>query len=381
MSKTENALITKDAIKPSDVFKVSGGDALIAHVAAQIKDFVPDVSTVEGRDEIKSTAFKIARSKTLIDEIGKTYVADLKAAAKIVDVERGRIWDALEAMQTELRKPLTDWESADEERIEAHKNILEGISLAKADYAVNWKNCSLESMTIFLDEFLPKMATRDWDEFSEIAHPQIGFAMDCMKQFIADRHQYDADQAELSRLREEQTKREAKERDERLQKEAADKARADAEAEANKKAADELARQDAEQAKLRQEKEDAERREREAKETAEKAERDSKAAADKAAQDAKDAADKAERDRLAAIEKAEADKVAAINAERQRQADEITATAAAEEKRKADKDHRDRILMESSVNLVDNSGVDLTTARRVLEEISKGTIRHVSIKF
>ncbi len=77
----------------------------------------PDVSTKAGREAISSLAYKIARSKTFLDEkLGKPLVADWKAKAKAVDQLRKLARDRLDALKAEVRQPLTDYEQAEADR-------------------------------------------------------------------------------------------------------------------------------------------------------------------------------------------------------------------------------------------------------------------------
>ena len=46
-------------------------DELFAKIKAQTDSFEPDLSTVKGRDAIKSLAYKVTRTKTALDEMGK----------------------------------------------------------------------------------------------------------------------------------------------------------------------------------------------------------------------------------------------------------------------------------------------------------------------
>lgn len=87
----------------------------------------PDVSTKAGREAISSLAYKIARSKTFIDEkLGKPLVADWKAKAASVDKLRKVARDRLDALKTEVRQPLTEFEQAEADRQARIRDLLEG---------------------------------------------------------------------------------------------------------------------------------------------------------------------------------------------------------------------------------------------------------------
>lgn len=87
----------------------------------------PDVSTKAGRDAVSSLAYKVARSKTFLDDkLGKPLVADWKAKAKTVDALRKLARDRLDALKAEVRQPLTDYEQAEADRQARIRDLLEG---------------------------------------------------------------------------------------------------------------------------------------------------------------------------------------------------------------------------------------------------------------
>lgn len=97
--------------KPDELFTSDNVDALLAAIRQATVTLVPDVTTEDGRAAIKSLAYKVARSKTAIDDLGKDYVAELKAKPAAIDALRKRVRDNLDALKDEVRKPLTDWEA------------------------------------------------------------------------------------------------------------------------------------------------------------------------------------------------------------------------------------------------------------------------------
>lgn len=100
------------------LFKQEGGlDPLIARIAAEVRAHVPDLTTAKGRDAVKSLAYKVARSKTMLDDAGKLLTDEQRKAIGIVDAQRRRLRDQLDALRDEARKPLDDWEAAEAERV------------------------------------------------------------------------------------------------------------------------------------------------------------------------------------------------------------------------------------------------------------------------
>jgi hypothetical protein len=98
--------------------KENGLDPIVARIAEEVRSHVPDLTTAKGRDAIKSLAFKVARSKTALDDAGKKLNEDARAQINIVDAARRKIRDQLDALRDEARKPLDDWEAAEKERVD-----------------------------------------------------------------------------------------------------------------------------------------------------------------------------------------------------------------------------------------------------------------------
>jgi len=117
---TESALIPLEKINAVEVFTGQKLQELLAAIRAEAMAVVPDVTTTKGRDLIKSTAYKVSRSKTTIDDAGKELVSDLKKQSGIIDAARKTARDTLDALRDEVRKPLDDWE-AEQARIAAEK--------------------------------------------------------------------------------------------------------------------------------------------------------------------------------------------------------------------------------------------------------------------
>ncbi|MDE1907630.1 MAG: hypothetical protein KGH75_14385, partial [Rhodospirillales bacterium] len=111
------SLIPLESINAVEVFTGPNLDELLAKIRQETATIVPDVSTAGGRKEIASLAYKVARSKTTIDEAGKSLVAEWKKKSAEVDASRKKARDYLDALKDEVRKPLDEWE-AEQARIE-----------------------------------------------------------------------------------------------------------------------------------------------------------------------------------------------------------------------------------------------------------------------
>jgi hypothetical protein len=342
-------MVVIEDLKPQDVFTGSGADAIIDRIEKEARAALIDISTDEGRKECASVAYRIARSKTFLDDMGKTLVAEWKTKSAKVDAERRKIRDRLDALKDEIRKPLTDLEDAEKNRVSDHEARIAAMSeIAVIPDPQLATAAEIQGRLKALADAMQ----RDWEEFGKRATEIADAARSSLQNQLATRQKHDADQAELARLRDEQAKREQADREAKI--------KADAAAEAERRAAQSIA--------------DAKARE----EAAIKAAHEAK---EKAEKDAKEAAAKTERDAKEATAKAERDKDAAIEADRARAAKVKADEEAAAAKRESHTKHRAKINREALAAISIASGITEDAAKPIVEAIARGAIPHVSIRY
>lgn len=122
----ENQLAVIETMSAVELFKAGALDPILEKIKTEVRAQASnlDIATEISRKEIASLAYKVARSKTFLDKQGKELVAGEKRRLAEIDKERSRVWDELESLQIEVRKPLTDWENKDKERVALHTDIL-----------------------------------------------------------------------------------------------------------------------------------------------------------------------------------------------------------------------------------------------------------------
>ena len=103
-------------------------DALVTEIETIARSIVLDASTAKGRDEIKSIAYKVAQSKTLIDAVGKGIVSEWKEKAKVIDNARNLARTRLDALKEEIRRPVTEFEEREKARVAAHEAVISGFA-------------------------------------------------------------------------------------------------------------------------------------------------------------------------------------------------------------------------------------------------------------
>lgn len=318
----------------------NGIQSLFDRMAEQARSIVPDVSTKKGREAIASQAYKVSKSKTAVDNHGKELVAGIKAQAAVIDKDRKAWRDQCDALRDEIRKPLDDWEQAEKDRVAICRGFLEEITeLATPEFLGN----SVWQLKGYIETLENLKINSRFMEFEQEAKLAKFETLELLRSALASREKYEAEQAELERLRQAEQARLQQERDAKIAHEAAEKATREAE---------EKARFEAEC--VQREKLEAERREAQLK-------ADKEAAELRAVQAAEN-----ERKRI------ESEQAAKAEAERK-----------AEEARLADVEHRRKINNEAFNAILDlNLGViHEEQVKKIIGAIAKGLIPHVSIKY
>lgn len=294
------------------IYVAGGLKQFIDLVKAEIEGEVPDLTTRKGRERIASLAAKVSKSKTAVEKPGRDYLRRLKEMPKVVEAELREFVTTMDALRDETRRPLTEWEAAEDARIDRHNDRLNWLKTL-ADDLGDLNSLQLKGL---IAEAEGMQLGAHWEEFEAEAANTKDKVLTSLRAALHKREQFEAEQAELARLR-----REAEERAEQ------DRIRAAQEA------AVELERQRVAQ-EQQAERDAAAKREQDLKDQAAAQERE----AENQRLQLKLQAEQAERARI----QAEADRVAAeqrMEQERQdaaRRAEEAAEQARQDERRRAD---------------------------------------------
>lgn len=304
-----------------------------------------DLTTEKGRKAIKSMAYKVAQTKTAIDKAGKQLNEEARARINAVDESRREIWDRLEALQTEVRAPLTEWEAAEEARVTSCNAVIESLRAAALVSPGTTAADISEAIATVEAEKIDGVRFKDLTDVAETLKEQTlaTLAAELERATIAE-----AERAELERLRAEAAERE------RIDQEKAEAA--EAERLAAQAAADEAARIEA---------------------AAKAAEDAARATAEQKATEEKAAADRAHAEAL------EAERRRANEAEAARLADQAAAQRATDEQaaREADQAHRVTVLRAAKEAIMAAGPVEEPVAKAIVRAIAAGTIPRVGISF
>lgn len=333
-----NEISVIDKINAVEVFKDGGARKILDAIRNEVSGEVPDVTTKKGRDRIASLAYKVAKSKTALDSAGKSLADQLNAQLKPINSERKIIRDELDKLKDEVRKPLTDYENAETERVSSIKTriqwfadicIIDGDGISSSKLSERLASVSL----VDIDD--------SFQEFKSDAVLAKNSATEFLTLTIARTEELEAEKAELERLRKESEEREKAEREKQIAEEAAAKAASEAQEAAAKEKA---------------------RHEQLIKEAAEREEK------------MKQDAIQAKVDSDAAIERARLQEIARQVAEKEQAERERAA-------READIENQRAVNNSAVSSLISVSGITEDQAKQIVSAIAKGFVNRVSISY
>ena len=346
MNETTELIVLPPPESVRTVFTTPKGlEPYLQQIRTQLDEFKSDVSTKKGRDAIASMAYKVAKGKTALDNLGKALVDEMKREPAMVDAERKRMRDTMDQWKEEVRAPLTAWEEAEEARQARHKAGIEWFQLRAKEH----HDLDLQELRSSLTEVEGKVVDAAWEEFEAEAHRAKAKAVEALTAAVAAREKHEAEQAELAKLRAEAAAREQKDREERIAREAAERAQREAEA------------------KAQAEREAAIKREAEAAAAAERRELELKLAAERAEREKAEALQR-EQQAKADAERREAEAVAA---EQRRVAAIAEAEAKEAKRREADKAHK---------TAINRAALDAFVAGGMTEECAKLAVTLIAKK-
>ena len=350
MTESTNTELALPVINPEQypALYVAGGlDPYYQQIREQVMSEVPDVNSKKGIDRIKSLASMVSRSKTAVEKPGRDYLKHLKEQPKIIEAELRDWVSKMDALRDEVRYPVTELEQKEKARIAALDQRLNEIH--KIGSCAEFDVLPSETINAWIEKLDAIAIDATWDEYQDRASAAKEAAKVKLSSALQTRLTWEAQQAEIARLKAEQEEKDRIQREEQIAAQA---------------------RHEAEQKALR-EKIAAEQREQAAKDAQLKAEADAKEAQQRLIREQQESA---ERERVAAEQAAER--------ERQRIAQEEANRKAEEERRAADVEHRRTYNRETIADMkVALPSLSDEDAYTLLKAIVHGQIRHLPMQY
>ena len=382
----QQQVITIDDISADNapaIYVAGGLGQFFDAVKAEVTGEVPDLTTRKGRERIASLAATVSKSKAAVEKPGRDYLRRLKEMPKVVEAELRDFVTKMDNLRDTTRQPLTEWEEAEQARKDKH---VDGIQAMK-DFLI-FEAAPSAAQVGHIIAILELVAVNDtWEEFLPEAAQVKDQTLAKLRGILAERTQYEAEQAELVKLRAEAEAQAQRDRDAEIARVAVEQARIQAEqrAQAERDAAARREQELLDQAAAAQR-------------ATEQAARDAEAAAEcqrlqleLQAEQARTAAAQAEASRVAAEQRAEQERLASIRrqeeaVERARLDEVARANAAADEilrqqqARQADVAHKSKILGEAKQALI-GMNISEELAKAIVLKIARGEVPHITIQF
>lgn len=214
-------LVKLEDNKVLSLFSSGGLDSILSEIENKVNEFIPDLSSERGRKEIASMAYKVSRSKTIIENLGKKLIEEEKKKIDKVNAERKKSRDFLDSLKEKIRKPLTDFENKEKERVDKIKSRISTIeAFDLVDRYTNSEDvrCSIEELCDL------EINGTEFQEYTVQASKIKEKSLSSLRDKFSVLIKQEQEQEELEKLRKEKAEREQKEREERIAKEAAEKA-------------------------------------------------------------------------------------------------------------------------------------------------------------
>ena len=203
-------LIALDKINPIQVFSTENGlDPLIKRIKEEVEKEVLDPSDEKGRTRIRSLARKIGGAKMRLKEMGQGLTEDWRQKTKAVTTETSRMEKEIDAIRDAVLKPLEEYEARAAERKAKFENRINEI-LTAADF---FEPLTADELKARIDK-ITVLYKHEWEEFEVRATQAWEQVKPKLYKLLEERTKYEADQAELERLRQEKEESERKERHE-----------------------------------------------------------------------------------------------------------------------------------------------------------------------
>lgn len=355
---TENVEVNSELIKHEqneiiNLYKESDGMKVVLDQLSVIaKDFIVDVDTKKGRELITSQAYKVSRSKTMLEKVGASITSEWKAKSAKVDLEKNKIKTFCDKLRDEIKAPLVKWENEEKEKLEALKRNLNKLTEKCATLTAS---SSPDDIISSLSDYRTVDTTESvWGEMHYDAFRKVQEIIAYLEKTLPLAEKRIKDEKELKRLKDIEAENEKiikrnKELEdaekERKQKEIDDK---------NKIESDKQGKIDSKE----NEKKEAQRKLDEAKERE-----------DKLKQQVKDQEVKAKQDQDRAVEQEK---------ERVRLEDE---KKKADEKKISNNKEIKKLVHRKMLNHLLSIDINEETAKKVITEIAKGKIENLAVNY
>lgn len=256
------SVIVADPDRLLEIFKDGKKlDAIYTRIEKMALGLVADVTTKEGVSQIKTCARQIASVKIKVDDAGKKVKAELNKLPDLIDENRRTFREKMEALQEEIRRPVTEIENREKEI-----DCIKAMHMAVAMSGSAIIRQQLEKVKAI------ELTEEKWKESLAKAEKAVAGEVSALNLMLQEAEKREEEARELEELRKKQEEADRIIREQKIKEEAERRAKAEAEA----RAAAEKARLEREKAEAERKAAEAEKERQEAQERAERAEMERK---------------------------------------------------------------------------------------------------------
>lgn len=352
-------------------------EANLAEYKARYQDVVYDMTDKKQEKQARSDRLAIGKVVAELDRVHAAVKAPLLEQVRILDGERKRIKDDLQAVQGGIKRQIEEHEAkiqAVEDALIARVDAISAMAVFESDPTSD----DVMKRILQLKKLVVDDSFAHYQAKAETARQAANTVLSALYDKVA---QAESDAAELERLRQDAAERERTDREARIAAEAAEKATRDAEEKAERERqaraeADRIARETHERA-LRQAREAEERAKQQAVEAAARAEEERQRAERQSAE----AAERAEREKREAVARAEADARRQAEAAEKARLEAIELERREREAREADQAHRDAVDNAAIEVLVTLCSLTPSAAKAIVTAIASGLVPAIKIEY
>lgn len=315
-----------------------------------------DMGKSKDRDEVRSMASKVTKSKTMLNAARLEMTAGLRKEVEEINAAGKVLTAGLAEIADEVRAPLTAWETAEKEREDLVETTIARIKAAAlvtiSDTAASVSARGNEIYEIEIDPAVFKKRTDEATDAQAVTIKALHEAMNVLRE-------REEAQAELAKMKTAEAERLAKEAEELRQREAAEAA-------------------------ARAEQEAKEREERLKQEAADKAWRDAEQAAEQARLAAEREAQRQIDEANARAAQAEAERQAELKRIADKEAEDkriAEAQAAEQARRERSRKHRADIMGKIKHALIEHGKITEAEAVAITKAMVAGNVPNVSVQF
>lgn len=114
------ALVKLETVNIGELLATGKGvEEILAEVRRHTADIVPDLTTEKGRKAVRSLAYRVSRTKALLDEKRLEHTKDLRDRIALLNSNGKTLIDGLAKIRDDVKAPLEAWEAEEEARQQA----------------------------------------------------------------------------------------------------------------------------------------------------------------------------------------------------------------------------------------------------------------------